>query len=288
MLMLNCWKCKIYMRTFVINQKNRYLLLSPHKIMIFYSSKLKMKNDIDVSSWLWLHIDFIFVFVTQNSWLQQMEWDTGDGEGGGGRSSFLKPAITILLPLCPPLSSPHACFRSWGQRLDPGDKLASLTSSLPFQTFHCCLQRTRIPGSFSRLLSHPRPFPLAPAWPLVDLSTCPSAGSSLPHECRQGRACWGLDANRRQRICNSLQQHILPFPVYWDWNCHQYDWGWREGQMCIHTLMSCLCMHLCASVCRVCICVQVERWCCIWLLLEYMSDLVQVWKDTLKENSKKG
>lgn len=210
---------------------------------------------------------YICVFITQNSWLQQMGCDTLQR----GWSSFLKPPSPFSFLCGPPLSSPHACFRSWGQWLNPATNRPPSRLHYPSKPSTAASNVHGPPGWFSRLLPHPRPLPLAPAWPLVDLSTCPSAGSSLPHECRQGRACWGWDANRRQRICNSFQQHILPLPVYWDWNCHQYDWGWREGQMCIHTLMSCLCTHLCACVCRVCMCVQLERWCCIWWLLEWKT-----------------
>lgn len=72
------------------------------------------------------------------------------------------------------------------------------------------------PACCLTLVPSPRPQP-------GPCSTCLRDGSSLPHEYRQGRACRGWDANRRQRICNSLQQHVLPSPVYWDWNCHQYD-----------------------------------------------------------------
>lgn len=158
------------------------------------------------------------------------------------------PPSTFCL-LCAPSALTPRLLSVTRATARPCDKPASRTSSLLFQTFRWSSKVRGPPGSFSRLLSHPRPFPLAPAWPLVDLSTCPSAGSSLPHECGQGRACCGLDANRRQRICNSPQQHILPVPVYGDWNCHQYYWGWRVGQMCIHTLVSCLCTHLCVCVC---------------------------------------
>lgn len=68
------------MWTFVINQKNN-VLLSLHVIMIFYSSKLKMKNNIDVSSWLWLHIDFTFVCLSHRTH-DCSKWDVIPADGG--------------------------------------------------------------------------------------------------------------------------------------------------------------------------------------------------------------
>lgn len=56
---------------------------------------------------------------------------------------------------------------------------------ITFQNVH----HTRTP-SFSRLPPRPRlALPSAPARPLVDPSICPCTGSSLTHECREGRAC---------------------------------------------------------------------------------------------------
>lgn len=199
---------------------------------------------------------YICVCIKQNSGLQQTGRDT---QRRGDPPSWSPPSP--FSSLCPPASSPHACFRSWGQRLDPATNQHLLRLHYPSKPSTAASSQRGSPASFSRLLSHPRPFPLAPAWPLVDLSTCPSAGSSLPHECRRGRACWGLDANRRQRICNSLQQHILPFAVLglelspaWLRVQRGTDVHSHAHAMPVHTFMS--------------MCVQVERWYCIWWWLE--------------------
>lgn len=118
------------------------------------------------------------------------------------------PSWSPPSPLC------FLCTLPWAQWLNPG---TGQHLHYPSKTSTSAYNVPGPPSYFSRLVSHPRPFPLAPAWPLVDLSMCPSAGSSLPHEYRQGRACGGLDANRRQRICNPPIPCIvwLDLPPLW-------------------------------------------------------------------------
>lgn len=155
-------------------------------------------------------------------------------------------------PLCAPLwARPTPAFAQEGNGVKP----AALTSLLPSQTFHGCLQRPQtpwvfFPPAFSPFV--PSPWPPPGPW-----STCLRAPPPAPHyhmnAGREGPAeAWTPTEGNGFAILP--QQHILPFPVYWEWNCHQYDWGWREGQMCIHTLMSRVHTHLCARVC-VCVCV---------------------------------
>lgn len=279
----------IYMRTFVINQKNRYLLLSLHKIMIFYSSKLKMKNDIDVSSWLWLHIDFIFVFVTQNSWLQQMGWDTGDGEGGGGAillpearhhhsPSFVPPSeltprlLSVMRPTARPrrqTSIPYVFITL------PNLPLLPPTNADPRFVFPPAFSPSSLPLG-------PRLAPGRPVYvPLRRLliTTWMQAGKGLLRLGRQQKATdLQFPPAAHPLIPCLLGLELSPV------------WLRMERGTDVHSHAHVMPVHafVCISVCRVCMCVQVERWCCIWLLLEYMSDLVQVWKDTLKENSNKG
>lgn len=132
----------------------------------------------------------------------------------------------------------------WAQWPDPGTEQPLLHLHHPSKT---CSSVSKVPGrpsSFPLLLSHPRPFPLAPAWPLLDLS----AGSSLPHEYRQGRACRGLDANRRQRISSSTSSHSL-YTGTGTFTSMIEDA--KDEQMCIHTLMS-RPAFVCVCVWRVC------------------------------------
>lgn len=86
--------------------------------------------------------------------------------------------------------------------------VAHMTSSLPFKMSTATSARWGPPHFPACLLT----LASAPTRPLVDPSICPCAGSSLTHECRQGRACCSLDANRRQRICNSNLWPTLSYP----------------------------------------------------------------------------
>lgn len=101
---------------------------------------------------------YLSEFITPNSWLQQLGCDTRRW----GRCCFLKPAITIPLPSCPPPSSPPVCFRSWGQRLDPATNQHPLRLHYPSKPSTTASNVRAPPGSFSRLLSHPRSLPLGP------------------------------------------------------------------------------------------------------------------------------
>lgn len=213
----------MYQRILVINLKNNIAAQTSDDNL-----QRKAKNNDNMAPWILLTLDFMLCMHHTDCPVNVTPRD--------GCSSSLKPAVTLPLPLCPSeLTSSTRVQTSISYIFITLPKLPLLSPMYPEPLVNfpaCCL--TLVPSPW------PQPGPC---------STCLCDGSSLPHECRQGRACRGLDANRRQRICNSLQQHVLPFPVYWDWNCHQYDWGWKDGQMCIHTLMSRLCTHWCACMC---------------------------------------
>lgn len=117
---------------------------------------------------------YICVFVTQNSWLQQMRCDTSRW----GQSSFLKTAITILIPLCPPQSSSHACVQSQGQRLDPATHQHPLRLNFPSKpstaTSNVRRPLVRFPACFLTLV--PSPWPPPGLW-----STCLRAPPPAPH-----------------------------------------------------------------------------------------------------------
>lgn len=111
-----------------------------------------------MSSWLWLHIDFIFVCLSHKPH-GCSKWDVNPGMGAillpearhHHSSSFVHPsALTPRL-----LSVMRATAR-------PGDKPASPTSSLPFLTIHCCLQRTWTPWFIFPPAFSPSSLPLGP------------------------------------------------------------------------------------------------------------------------------
>lgn len=240
-----------------------------------------MKNNIDVFMIMIAYWFYICVFVTQTSRLQQMGCEPGDG---GDPPSWSPPSPFFLLcaPLC---SHPTPAFGHEGN----GSTRRQTSIPYVFITFpnHPLLPPTYadpwfiFPPAFSpsSLPLGPRLAPGRPVYvPLRRLliTTWMQAGKGLLRLGRQQKATdLQFTPAAHPPIPCILGLELSPV------------WLRMERGTDVHSHAHVMPVH--AFICRVCMCVQVERWCCIWWLLEYMkNDLIQRWTDTLKENSNQG
>lgn len=203
--------------------------------------------------------------------LSKRDVTPGDGE------IFPHEAHCYPSPACPPPSELTPWLFS----------LARATSNLRLHIFIIPQKPSTVasnvrgpPGSFSR--PSPRPRLSSSCWPLVDQSVYPCASASLTHECGQGRARKGLDANRRQQICNSalwlsdpprlplLPPHPPPYTGAGTVISMIEDV--REGQMCIHTNVSCLQTLSCTMQMHACVQRVCGRESDAWWLSNIMSE----------------
>lgn len=208
-----------------------------------------MKNNLDVSSWLWLHIDFIFVFVTQNSWLQQMGCDSGDG---GDAPSWRPPSPFSPLWAHPTPAFSHEANGSTRRQTSIPYIFITLPN-LPLLPPTNADPRFVFPPAFSpsSLPLGPRLAPGRPAYvPLRRLliTTWMQAGKGLLRLGRQQKATdLQFSPAAHPPVPCLLGLELSPV------------WLRVERGTDVHSHAHVMPVHA-----FVCMCVQMERWCCIW------------------------